>query len=110
MAALTEKFGKPHQLALSKIARVMDAPDVRPGDPEAFERFALQVQALVGLLKSLGPDGDAELRCFLNVFQCSDSENRILNLLQMKLRSDESDSLNQFFSKNQKNPADLVFR
>ncbi|RXN12018.1 guanine nucleotide-binding subunit alpha-12 isoform X2 [Labeo rohita] len=41
MAALTEKFGKPHQLALSKIARVMDAPDVRPGDPEAFERFAL---------------------------------------------------------------------
>ncbi|RXN37323.1 guanine nucleotide-binding subunit alpha-12 isoform X2 [Labeo rohita] len=62
MAALTEKFGKPHQLALSKIARVMDAPDVRPGDPEAFERFALQVQALVGLLKSLGPDGDAELR------------------------------------------------
>ncbi|XP_026053029.1 uncharacterized protein LOC113039346 [Carassius auratus] len=63
MAALTEKFGKPHQLALSKIARVMDAPDVLPGDPEAFERFALQVQALVGLLKSLGPDGDAELTC-----------------------------------------------
>ncbi len=63
MAALTEKFGKPHQLALSKIARVMDAPDVRPGDPEAFERFALQIQALVGLLKSLGPEGDAELKC-----------------------------------------------
>lgn len=63
MNALTEKFGKPHQLALNKIARVMDAPDVRPGDPEAFERFALQIQALVGLLKSLGPDGDAELMC-----------------------------------------------
>ncbi|KAL0146787.1 hypothetical protein M9458_057908, partial [Cirrhinus mrigala] len=45
MAVLTEKFG----------------------DPEAFKRFALQVQALVGLLKSLGPDGDAELRCSSHV-------------------------------------------
>lgn len=41
----------------------MDAPDVRPGDHEAFKWFALQIQALVGLLKSLGSDGDAELRC-----------------------------------------------
>ncbi|RXN30240.1 guanine nucleotide-binding subunit alpha-12 isoform X2 [Labeo rohita] len=38
MAALTENFVKPHQLALSKIAQVMDAQDVCPGDPEAFKR------------------------------------------------------------------------
>lgn len=58
----------------------MDAPDVRPGDPEAFERFALQVQALVGLLKSLGPDGDAELRCGSHVV-------RLLSKLPPDLRA-----------------------
>ncbi|XP_073721654.1 uncharacterized protein [Misgurnus anguillicaudatus] len=80
MAALTEKFGKPHQLALSKIASVMDAPNVRSGDPASFERFALQIQALVGLLKSLGPSGDAELRCSSHVV-------RLLTKLPSDLRA-----------------------
>ncbi|XP_048877738.1 uncharacterized protein LOC125747060 [Brienomyrus brachyistius] len=67
MAALDERFGKPHQLALKKIATVMDLPDVRRGDTSTFERFALQINALVSMLKTLGPEGEAELRCGSNV-------------------------------------------
>ncbi|XP_048880820.1 uncharacterized protein LOC125748572 [Brienomyrus brachyistius] len=67
MAALDERFGKPHQLALKKIATVMDLPDVRRGDTSTFERFALQINALVNMLKTLGPEGEAELRCGSNV-------------------------------------------
>ncbi len=61
MTALTDRFGRPHQLALTKIAVVMDAPDVHPGDLASFDRFALQIQALVGFLKTLGPEGNVEL-------------------------------------------------
>lgn len=63
MTALTDRFGRPHQLALTKIAAVMDAPDVQPGDLASFDRFALQIQALVGLLRTLGPEGNVELQC-----------------------------------------------
>ncbi len=63
MVALHEKFGQPHQLALRKIASVLEAPDVKRGDTIAFQKFALQVQSLVGLLKTLGPEGDIELSC-----------------------------------------------
>lgn len=41
----------------------MDAPDIRPGDTAAFERFSLQIQALVGLLRTLGQQGEVELGC-----------------------------------------------
>ncbi|XP_067260302.1 uncharacterized protein [Chanodichthys erythropterus] len=63
MTALYEKYGQPHQLALRKIASVLDSPDVRRGDIPAFQRFALQVQSLVGLLRTLGRDGELELSC-----------------------------------------------
>ncbi|XP_052405908.1 uncharacterized protein LOC127951863 [Carassius gibelio] len=63
MIALTEKFGQPHQVALKRIAAVMDSSEVRRGDIAAFERFSLQVQSLVGMLQTLGPDGEVELRC-----------------------------------------------
>lgn len=63
LAAFNEKIGQPHQIALKKIASVLDSPDVRRGDTAAFERFALHVQSLVGLLKTLGTEGDVELRC-----------------------------------------------
>ena len=63
MMALNEKFGQPHQLALKRIATVMDSPDVRRGDVAAFERFSLQIQSLVGMLKTLGADGEVELQC-----------------------------------------------
>lgn len=39
----------------------MNSPDIQRGDQAAFERFALQVQALVGMLKSLAPPGEIEL-------------------------------------------------
>ncbi|XP_055015378.1 uncharacterized protein LOC129410669 [Boleophthalmus pectinirostris] len=63
MNALNDKLGQPHQLALRRIAAVMDSPDIRRGDVVAFERFALQIQSLVGMLKTLGPDGAVELQC-----------------------------------------------
>ncbi|KAJ7997480.1 hypothetical protein DPEC_G00229450 [Dallia pectoralis] len=63
MAALTERFGQPHQIALRRISTVMDSPDIRRGDVAAFDRFALQVRSLVGMLQTLGPEGDMELRC-----------------------------------------------
>ncbi|XP_008403833.1 uncharacterized protein LOC103462653 isoform X2 [Poecilia reticulata] len=63
MAALHDKFGQPHQLALRKIASVLDGPEIRRGDIAAFQRFSLQVQSLVGLLQTLGLEGEVELNC-----------------------------------------------
>lgn len=62
LAALNEKFGQPHQLALKKIASVLEAPDVKHGDIAACQKIPLQVQSLVGLLKTLGPEGEIELK------------------------------------------------
>ncbi len=83
MAALTERFGRPHQLALSRIAAVMDSPDIQSGDTKAFECFALQIQALVGLLKTLGAEGEVELRWWIP--RCSTSyqtTSRVAFILQ----------------------------
>ncbi|RXN14922.1 guanine nucleotide-binding subunit alpha-12 isoform X2 [Labeo rohita] len=63
MAALHDKFGQPHQLALRKIAGVLESPNIKRGDFLAFQKFALQVQSLVGLLRTLGRDGEQELSC-----------------------------------------------
>lgn len=63
MVALNDKFGQPHQTALRRIAAVMDSPDIRRGDFAAFEKFALQIQSLVGMLKTLGHEGEVELQC-----------------------------------------------
>lgn len=54
---------QPHQIALKEIASVLDSPDVHRGDTAAFEQLSLHVQSLVGLLKTLGTQGDMELRC-----------------------------------------------
>ncbi len=80
MAALNEKFGQPHQVALKRIAVVMDSPEIKRGDTAAFERFALQVQSLVGMLKTLGTDGEVELRCGSHVA-------RLLTKLPPELRA-----------------------
>ncbi|KAL1255454.1 hypothetical protein QQF64_013515 [Cirrhinus molitorella] len=45
MAALNEKFGQPHHIALKRIAAVLDSPEIKRGDAAAFERFALHVQS-----------------------------------------------------------------
>ena len=63
MAALHDQFGQPHQLALRKIASVLEAPEVKRGDTAAFQKFSLNVQSLVGLLQTLGSEGDIELSC-----------------------------------------------
>ncbi|XP_052415143.1 uncharacterized protein LOC127959801 [Carassius gibelio] len=80
MAALNEKFGQPHQVALKRIADVMDSPEIRRGDTAAFEKFALHVQSLVGMLKTLGSDGEVELRCGSHVA-------RLLTKLPPELRA-----------------------
>lgn len=54
MTALNERFGQPHRLALKRIAQVMDSPEIRRGDHDAFQRFALHIRALVGMLDTLG--------------------------------------------------------
>ncbi|KAA8591960.1 hypothetical protein FQN60_017334 [Etheostoma spectabile] len=81
MAALNERYGQPHKLALKKIAQVMDSSDIRRGDTEAFERFALQIRALVGMLNTLGPQGEAELRCGSHV-------ERLLSKIPAEMRSE----------------------
>ncbi|KAF7689554.1 hypothetical protein HF521_012907 [Silurus meridionalis] len=63
MTMLNDQYGLPFQLALAKIAEVMDAPNVQTGDTTSFNLFALEIQALVGLLNSLGSQGEGELGC-----------------------------------------------
>ena len=53
MATLTEHYGQPHQLALRRIAELMEAPNIRTNDTGAFKKFALQMRALVGMLDQL---------------------------------------------------------
>jgi hypothetical protein len=63
MQSLTEHYGQPHQLALQKIADLMDGPHIRSGDTQAFRKFALRVRALVGMLDQLDEKGAVELQC-----------------------------------------------
>ncbi|KAL6469323.1 hypothetical protein MHYP_G00228470 [Metynnis hypsauchen] len=79
--ALHERFGQPHQIALQRIAHIMDLPDVQDGHPSAFEKFSLQVQSLVGMLRTLGPEGSVELQCGSHVA-------RLLNKLPPNRRAD----------------------
>ncbi|CAI5673999.1 unnamed protein product [Oreochromis niloticus] len=81
MNALNDRLGQPHQLALRRIAAVMDSPDIRRGDAAAFERFSLHIQSLVGMLKTLGPDGEVELQCGSHVA-------RLLSKLPSEQRAD----------------------
>lgn len=58
MQALQRQYGQPHQLAQSEIAAILNSPDLKSGDPKAFQSFALNVDLLVGMLTSLeGPNG-----------------------------------------------------
>ena len=63
LRSLKEKYGQPRLLVQSEIGAMLNSPIIRIGDVEAFDDFALSVQALVGMLLSLeGPNG-SELRC-----------------------------------------------
>ncbi|RXN14385.1 guanine nucleotide-binding subunit alpha-12 isoform X2 [Labeo rohita] len=81
MLALNERFGQPHQVALRRIATILDSPDISRNDPSAFEKFSLQVQSLVGLLRTLGQAGSIELHCGSHVA-------RLLNKLPPERRAD----------------------
>lgn len=63
MASLTSHYGQPHQLALQRIADLMDGPTIRSGDTASFKKFALHIRALVGMLDQLGEEGHIELQC-----------------------------------------------
>ncbi|KAG7518329.1 hypothetical protein JOB18_031312 [Solea senegalensis] len=80
MGALTEMYGQPQHLALKRITKLMDGPNIRSSDIRAFKSFALQVRALVGMLHQLGEQGRTELRCGSHV-------SRLLAKLPYDLRA-----------------------
>lgn len=80
MAALDQQYGQPHQLALQRIAELMDGPNISSGDIKAFRLFALKVRSLVGMLGQLGKKGTFELQCGSHV-------SRLLGKLPHDLRS-----------------------
>lgn len=80
MAALDQQYGQPHQLALQRIAELMDGPNINSGDIKAFRMFALKVRSLVGMLTQLGSKGTNELQCGSHV-------SRLLGKLPHDFRS-----------------------
>lgn len=63
LQALQDKYGQPRQLVQSELGAILNSPPVRSGDPEAFDNFALSVQTLVGMFRSLEGENGYELRC-----------------------------------------------
>ncbi len=63
MRALTKMYSQPHQLALQRIADLMDGLNIRSGDVKAFCLFGLHVRSLVSMLEQLGQKGTTELEC-----------------------------------------------
>ncbi len=63
MEVLIQQYGQPHQLALQRIAELMDGPNISQGDVRAFRMFALKVRSLVSMLQQLGNKGYMELEC-----------------------------------------------
>ncbi|KAL0169529.1 hypothetical protein M9458_034125 [Cirrhinus mrigala] len=80
MKALNKMYGQPHQLALQRIAELMDGANIRSGDVKAFRMFGLQVRSLVSMLQQLGHKGTVELECGSHV-------SRLLSKLPHDLRS-----------------------
>ncbi len=46
-------YGQPHQLALQRIADLMDGLNIRSGDVKDFCLFSLHVRSLVSMLEQL---------------------------------------------------------
>ncbi|KAL3999531.1 AP-5 complex subunit zeta-1 [Sarotherodon galilaeus] len=61
--ALDECYGQPRQLALKELRNILELPPIRAGDGRTLDNFALRVQALVGLLSTMGDQGRTELKC-----------------------------------------------
>lgn len=63
MQALQDKCGQLRQLIQSELGAILNTPALKFGDPEAFDAFALSIQSLVGMLKTLEGQNGYELRC-----------------------------------------------
>lgn len=63
MQALQEKYGQPRQLVQSELGAILNAPALKFGDSEAFDAFALSIQSLMGMLRTLEGQNGYELRC-----------------------------------------------
>lgn len=63
MQALQDKYGQPRQLVQSELGAILNAPALKFGDSEAFDAFALSIQSLVGMLRTLEGQNGYELRC-----------------------------------------------
>ncbi|XP_073715795.1 uncharacterized protein [Misgurnus anguillicaudatus] len=79
LQALQDKYGQSRQLVQSELGAILNSPQVRSGDPEAFDNFALSVQSLVGMLRSLEGQNGYELRCGSHV-------DRLLSKLPINYR------------------------
>ncbi|KAL1281070.1 hypothetical protein QQF64_015670 [Cirrhinus molitorella] len=63
LQALQDKYGQPRQLVQSELGAIMNSPPLRLGDANAFDSFALSVQSLVGMLRTLEGQNGFELMC-----------------------------------------------
>ncbi len=71
IASLIQQYGQPHQLALKRIAELMDRPPIHSGDSIGFRKFALRVRVLVVMLEQLKQEGLVELQCGSHVARLS---------------------------------------
>lgn len=67
MQALQNKYGQPCHLLQSELGAILNAPALKFEDSEAFDVFALSIQSLVGMLKTLKGQNSYELRCGYHV-------------------------------------------
>ncbi|KAL1273037.1 hypothetical protein QQF64_028899 [Cirrhinus molitorella] len=63
LQALQDKYGQPRQLLHSELGTIMSTPPIRMGNANAFDFFALSVQSLVGMLRTLEGQNGYELMC-----------------------------------------------
>ncbi|XP_052412579.1 uncharacterized protein LOC127957915 [Carassius gibelio] len=63
LQALQDKYGQSRQLVQSELGAIMNSPPLRLGDANAFDSFALSVQSLVGMLRTLEGQNGFELLC-----------------------------------------------
>ncbi len=63
LQALQDKYGQPRQLVQSELGAILSTPPLKLGDANAFDSFALSVQSLVGMLRTLEGQNGYELFC-----------------------------------------------
>jgi len=63
LQALQDKYGQPRQLVQSEMGAIMTTPPLKMGDANAFDSFALSVQSLVGMLRTLEGQNGYKLMC-----------------------------------------------